>query len=330
MAATAISLIGILPLILAGYLFNSIYYTKKFRLSKADGQRYFFACATTGLVIGALAFSVGYFIKTHFVEGHKSDEILVRTVVYVHHAIPFPYGVTYVFALAMAYIMGHLGNGYLWVRKKYKARDDERRVSVWCYWRCMPEYITGLDVLLRRAISSDSLILLCLKSRKVYCGTISEVRGDHESSAAYLQIIPFFSITRDKDSLQFDWKTKTEYKAYSLKKALERQRSIKSALESAKALAKDVQKLVSESLGNLSFDFSAPVEELEQEQTLLEQELNILEGADIDLSEWVKVIPITELESISLYKDEDYAKWFGLMAEANPSGSDKLVEEGDN
>jgi hypothetical protein len=216
------SLVGILPLLAAGFIFNGIFYITRFRLSKADGQRLFFSCVISGFTVGCIAFAACYALRSHV----PADSVLRQTMDWLHRSIPVPYGLTFTATILLAVIFGHCANAYLWVRKKMKAPHDKRRVSVWAYWRSMPEYITALDELLRRAVFDDKLVLLCLKSRKVYCGLISETRGNHESAVAHVQLIPAFSITRDKDTLKFKAETKTEYRAYSLKRAVEREETL--------------------------------------------------------------------------------------------------------
>jgi hypothetical protein len=237
---------------------------------------------------------------------------------WLHSSIPVPYGLTFIATIALAFALGHLSNIYLWVRKKVKAPDDKRRVSVWAFWRCMPEHITAMDELLRRAVFADSLVLLCLKSRKVYCGVVSETRGNHESSIAHVQIIPAFSITRNKDTLQFEKGTKTEYKAYYLKKAFERKETLNQMIEDSAFLLEIIEKRLQQMVRNdrkLNRDLLVTLRETIQQQKTERQQIEkdlepYSQRGSFDLSDWVKIIPVSEIESASLYKDEDYGKWF--------------------
>lgn len=327
MAATAISLIGILPLLAAGYIFNAIWYYTRFRLSKADGQRLFFACAISGMLIGAIAFPVCSLVREHLdLVPRNSGNELLQVARWIQASIPFPYVTTYLVAMGIAVVAGHLFNIYLFFRKTFKSPGDSRRVSVWAYWRCMPESISALDKLIRRAVMHDSLVLLCLKSRKVYCGVVSEVRGTQEATASYINIIPAFSIARNKDTLQFEWSSKTEYKAYSLKRAIDRKRSLDAEISRAQDLARAVE-LAARGRGFIIDEAATeaiwqPVRALKADREALERKLAEVDG-DIDLSEWTKVIPVTELESLSLYKNEDHAKWFDV----NPGISSDVTSD---
>jgi len=234
-----------------------------------------------------------------------------------HASIPVPYGLTFVATIILAVFAGHLANGVLWIRKRIKTPEDRRRVSVWAYWRSMSEHVTALDELIRRAVSDDSLVLLCLKSRKVYCGSISGIRGTHESAAAHIQIVPSFSITRDKDSLSFNAGTKTDYKAYSLKRAFDRQVTLGGEIrEFAKVIrivrgdgapGNDERQRRYSVLSGLK----RHARKLIAERKALRRSLAYYGTPQtFDVSQWVKVIPVSEIESASLYRDDDYDKWF--------------------
>jgi len=237
---------------------------------------------------------------------------------WMHVSIPVPYGLTFIATIILAVASGHAGNLYLKLRKLIKAPKDGRRVSVWAFWRCMPEYITALDELLRQAVLNDSLVLLCLKSRKVYCGIVSEIKGNHESAIAHVQIIPAFSITRNKDTLQFEQGTKTEYKAYHLKRAFERLETLNSMIDDTGKLIEIVKRrFVSAGQRNnaseqsLLYQFDQTIKQLMKERKHVEENLRpYSDESGLDIGAWVKVIPVTEIESASLYKDEDYNKWF--------------------
>lgn len=319
------SLVGILPLLAAGFIFNNIYYATKFRLSKADGQRLFFSCVITGFVIGVIAFLACFAVRT-LIPPHS---FLRSTLDWMHKSVPVPYGLTFIATMLLAYMLGHAGNVVLWLRKRRKAPKDKRRVSVWVYWRTMPEYITAMDDLFRRALTEDALVLICLKSRKVYCGLITETRGDHDSAIAHVQFLPSFSITRDKDTLLFDWNTKTEYRAYSLKRASERRKSLDALITKIKELINAAQNLAAVSqppLANHYRDLVAPLQQQlaaqEQEHASLSRVLSSYShSGEISISEWVKVIPVTEIESVSIYMDDDHAKWFDHGIGTTPNSS---------
>jgi hypothetical protein len=307
------SLVGILPLLAAGFIFNVIFYTTRFRLSKADGQRLFFACVIAGFGIGSVTF-----VACAALRGLVPSGSIVRSVMdWFHTSIPIPYGLTFVATIVLAVAAGHLANCILWLRKKIKAPEDSRRVSVWAYWRSMSEHVTALDELIRRAVSDDSLVLVCLKSRKVYCGSISGIRGTHESAAAHIQIVPSFSITRDKDLLNFNAETRTDYKAYSLKRAFDRQVTLSGEIQDFAKLVciirKDVDRLDDggETKESVVSGLKNHARRCIAERKALRRSMAPYGTPEtFDISQWVKVIPVSEIESTSLYRDDDYSKWF--------------------
>jgi len=186
---------------------------------------------------------------------------------------------------------------------------------VWTYWREMSEHVTALDELVRRAVSDDSLVMICLKSRKVYCGLISGIRGVHESAMVHIQLIPAFSITRDKDSLKFLPETRTEYRAFSLKRAFDRKASLDSEIRDIARLVRVLRAVRSMSEASPDEPTIAGVKsygrQLIRERTDLVENLARY-GAlqSFDATEWLKVIPASEIESASLYKDGDFDRWF--------------------
>lgn len=69
----------------------------------------------------------------------------------------------------------------------------------------------SLESLLVQAIDTEMLIFVTLKSRKVYIGYVAAPRVEFHSSA-HLEIIPFISGYRDKDSLRY----KEQHRYYDL------------------------------------------------------------------------------------------------------------------
>lgn len=51
-------LLGLLPVLTAGYLFNIVFYRTRFFAASAEGQRLFFMCAASGLLLAIVVFPV--------------------------------------------------------------------------------------------------------------------------------------------------------------------------------------------------------------------------------------------------------------------------------
>ena len=312
-AGSGASIIGILPLLAAGFIFSQIFYITRFMLAKADGQRLFFMCVIFGFSIGAVVFIVCAAIRSWL----RGIDWLRDSMDWFHNVIPVPHGLTYLAAILTALALGYLANGVLVVLKKIKFPNDPRRVSVWAYWRSMSEHVTALDDLIRRAIASGSLVMICLKSRKVYCGIVAGVRGVHESAVVHIQIIPAFSITRDKDSLRFLPDTRTEYRAYILKNVFDRKVTldgqIRNLAKLVLVLRKDESGPLADPLVKRAFmrSIRGQAGELIGDRKALTKLLCLYGARDsFDLTAWMKVIPSSEIESASLYHDDDYDKWF--------------------
>lgn len=229
------SLLGILPLLVAGFIFNVVFYTTRFWLSKSDGQRLFFSCAIAGFTIGGVAFFACAALR-----GLVPSGSTVRSMMeWFHASIPVPHGLTFIATIILALLAGYIGNGVLWLHKKITVPEDRRRVGVWAYWRSMSEHVTALD-------------------------------GEIRDFARLVQ-----TIRRDLDPLDEDRQTKY---------------SVLSGLKS------HAHKLMAE-------------------RKALRQSLDPYRIPQLfDISQWVKVIPVNEIESASLYRDDDYDKWFSRGA----------------
>lgn len=70
--------------------------------------------------------------------------------------------------------------------------------------------------LLRRAADQQKLVMLTLKSRKIYCCRIFEVSPDISSAEACVDILPSFSAYLDKDTLKIGITLLAVTKALSL------------------------------------------------------------------------------------------------------------------
>ncbi len=322
-AGVGTSLLGILPLLAAGFVFNSIFLITQFRLSRADGQRLFFSCAITGLIIGTIAFLVCHLIRSAL----PSTSWPRAALDWMHSSIPLPFAMSFAATFIIAILFGHVANLFLFAYKILRAKD-KTPVKLWAYWQCMQEHISALDELLRRAIYDDSLVLLCLKSRKIYCGIVSETRNNNGSALAYVQLIPFFSISRDKDTLEFLEHTKVEYRAYSLKRAYDWKNTVEAKLESMRNMLDSARSVTDFNRQNVHL-----IDSLEK---LIASNKDILKDIsatlapyvtsdDLDIKSWTKLIPISEIESASLYKDADYGKWF-IYTGQSPTDSYKVPD----
>lgn len=285
---------ALLPLLISGYLFNLIFYPFRYFSSRAEGQKLFFMAAGSGLFLGAAVF-IGTSTPWPFVDRGSSDAVLA-----VNSAIPVPHGsrllLTLLFAIALAYVL----NGLLWLGYLRRSKPTAR---------CVYDKLTGvfgnpLDQLFRRAAESQKLVIVTLRSRKVYCGRITETPGNLNDAGAFIELLPSFSGFRDKDTLRFGDR-RTEYPVITLWEAKQYIYSLQQVLA-----------LVSSHLGTATDPRVQQI--LSRRRQRLEHDLaearaivsDVGEPPGFDPNDWVKVLPVAEVESASFYDSRAYDVWF--------------------
>jgi hypothetical protein len=200
---------GLLPIITAGFILNAIWYRTRYATSLAEGQRLFFMCAAAGFVIAAVAFPIyrrflpswiDEFVTCYYPGSHVGELILTLVVA------PIAAGV-----LNLRYMVP------TWISQRSVCKGGSWE---WAFTKLAARYGNSLQKLLVKATESRQLVLLTLTSRKVYCGVIAQMPPNFQSDALFVEIIPKFSATRDKDSLLMDHKL--EYRAFHIWTQLQR------------------------------------------------------------------------------------------------------------
>lgn len=308
------SAIVLLALVTSGYLFNFVFHPFRFFTRRAEGQRLFFMSAGSGIVLAALVFPAAVLLKSVL----PADSWPITFAQGFASAVTVPHASKLLLTLIAAVVLGNLLNfaSVRLVRGRHSTHllsaGGKAKTRAQCVYDALTErHGTPMAQLLRRAADQQKLVMLTLKSRKIYCGRIFEVSSDIDSAEACLEILPSFSAYRDKDTLKMG-EERTEYpvidlwvatqRAYSLrgKLGLFREQFARFASQKAVAMAEEQAAAVR----RYESELMAEIDELEA------QIGDVLNGRELDVEDWVKVIPLKEIESASFYDADAYRAWF--------------------
>lgn len=302
--------LALLPILISGYLFNTVFYPLRYFSGQADGQKLFFLAAGSGLLIAAFVFVVGGGVATADWFIGSPMEAAARAI---DRRIPVPHACLLVLSMLVAVALGFLGNGLLWIRFGRRGRSTAKQV----YNRLTDRFGNALCQILRRGADQQKLVLLNLKSRKVYCGRILEVPPNIELDGACIELLPSFSGYREKDTLRFG-KERTEYPVIEAWEARQYAKSRKEVLEEFDAIVARIPPA--------SFPAAAIESQREVLQRELDEAVSVIERFggrdDLSLEDWIKVFPISEIESASFYDADAYREWFRPSARDRAAAAD--------
>lgn len=291
MTASA-SAITVLVLVISGYLFNLIFYPIRYFSARADGQKLFFMAAGTGLTIGAFVFLVAAFLNGNTALTYAANQI--------DSAIPIPYACKLVSTIIFAIGLGLILNGLsILVLRGICNKETDKQIYKWL----IQLFGSPRAQLLRRAADDQRLVLITLKSRKVYCGRILRVPVDIESDSSCIEVLPIFSTYRDKDTLAFG--RKTNYPAIDV---WELNQYIYTLTAFREKFCEDRPKIS----GDSGFDekLASLNEKIAEATGAIEEIAKKVDPNSIDIEDWAKVVPIKEIETLSFYDAEAYDAWF--------------------
>ncbi len=284
-------LAAILPVLTAGFLFVVIHYKTRLLASHAEGQRLFFMCAASGLALSALA---------HLILAATPAGILAHLAERIPDSHDRQHALTFLLGPVAACLANLFYAIYYWLCVDAESKSHASTAWEWAISAHVRRSGNPMRRMLVQAVDSngEQLVLLSLGSRKVYCGAVRRLPAPTPGEE-FIEVIPMFSVTRNKDSLQFEHRI--DYPAFHLWR-----------LKQRIAL---LQKLIGLASGNAekAGEREAIEAELKDRQTLLASvaetaPAGYTEKLDIDL--WSKVIPVREIESISFYDEEGNDKWF--------------------
>jgi len=308
------SAIVLMSLLTSGYLFNFIFHPFRFFTRRAEGQRLFFMSAGSGIALAALVFPGAAFLK-HLLPADSWPMLLAHAFA---SAVPVPHANKLFLTLVVAALLAYALNlaSVRMVRGKHASHllssGGKAKSSAQCVYDTLTErHGTPMAQLLRRAADQQKLVMLTLKSRKIYCGRIFEVSPDIDSAEACLEILPSFSAYRDKDTLKMG-DERTEYPIIDLWVATQRVYSLKEKLglfrgTFAQFALRKAGSMIEEHMAAVRKYESGLKDEINELEAQIEGMLN---GRDFDVQDWVKVIPLKEVESASFHDAGAYSAWF--------------------
>lgn len=290
--------LAVLPLLISGYLFNLIFYPLRFFSQRAEGQKLFFMAAGSGLILGSVV-SIGIVFLKRW-DGYPGSGFADMAAL-LHEAIPLPHVGKMVATILASVALAFLANlgCTLWKLLRGKGK---RGTGKMIYEFMIRRFGNSMAQLFSRAANEQKTVLLTMSSRKIYCGRILEMPVDIDADDACIELLPIFSGYRDKDTLQMG-KSKTRYPDSALWEA-------RRYLESIETMRDELAR---------PRDLRLEVDG-EYRQRLLDQiERDIASARDIvgafgqtssDIKDWIKVLPVREIESASFFDSATYEEWF--------------------
>jgi len=310
------SIIGLLPLLVSGYLFNLLFYPFRFFTGRADGQRLFFMSAGSGLIIGGIAFGLSYAASIAATTFSAFEGWLPNTIETLHQAIPVSWIGSLLLAIILGPVLAFLGNGFIFLFRKF-ATAQEVRTSRWIYGEMNLRFGSPLARLLRQAADDQKLVLINLSSRKVYCGRIMEAPLIVDGENAYIELLPKFSTYRDQDTLALN-KNVLNYPAFNLWESQryrdERRRlldHIEFRLADTRTFWPFYQRM---SVGTRN-TYERARATINNELEEIEKLIGEIAPPNFDVHDWIKVIPCGEVESASFFDDDAFKSWFSDASE---------------
>jgi hypothetical protein len=292
----------VIPLLAAGFLFVAIFYPTRYLAASSEGQRLFFLCSASGIVISAIGFPLFRLIAPTSAEqwaGEQYGAAIVAPLLFtIGLAVVGAVGLNLVIWCVYRFVGPPAPTGrheptWTWVYALMAARSGDPMQ------RMLVEAATSLGP---GSGPRDRLVLLTLSSRKVYCGFVIEVAPMHRADDRYVRMIPVFSATRHKDSLRF-----SEQIDYPVVHYWRIQRTLQSVQQRLTALAASgtASSVELAKLRQERDDLAAAVEEFADSDPATRLYLD-----SVDIHDWIKVIPLAEVETASFHDEVAYRQWF--------------------
>lgn len=189
------SAIILLSLVTSGYLFNFVFHPLRFFTRQAEGQRPFFMSAGSGIALAAVVFPAAALLRTRL----PADSWLMMLAHAFASAVGVPHATKLLLTLVAAIVLDNALNlaSVRLVRGRRSTHlmsfGGKAKTRARCVYDTLTErHGTPMAQLLRRAADQQKLVMLTLKSRKLYCGRIFQVSSDIDSAEACVKIPPSF------------------------------------------------------------------------------------------------------------------------------------------
>lgn len=315
------SLFGLVPLITAGFLFVVLFYRTRFAAAIAEGQKLFFMCAAAGLGIGALAFPFYLAIVP------KPVHEWVARAYPLSADVIGPLFLSLLLAPATAIFFNVLTKIRLLFTGQIPGTDWKFFFSA-SAWNTVFSSLAGrlgspLQQLLVHAINNEKLVIINLTSRKVYCGTVLRLPPMFRSDDQFIEIIPVFSSSRDKNTLalgpRLDYPVVQYWRACRWRDELE-------ALIRKDDVAPQHMQLPEPHREQIEILLSEARSRIDEFKKGDEGYLDSLNIAD-----WSKIIPIKMIESASIYDEQAHKQWFSeIESTVDPKAPERADSERDD
>gem|GEM_PF-5562909 len=248
-------------------------------------------CAATGLALAAFARLILLLmpsevleIVTYWVPDNQNR----------HHLLTFLLGPISACLANVFYAL------HYWMRVEADAKSHASTPWEWANSAHVRRSGNPMRRMLVQAVDSNGaqLLLLSLSSRKVYCGAVRRLPST-TSGEEFIEVIPMFSATRNKDTLLFEHRI--DYPAFHIWRL---RRRIDMLMRLSKLAARNAE---------AANDLDVIEEELADHMALL---ASVTETAPehykdkIDIDLWSKVIPARTIESLSFFDEEGNDRWF--------------------
>ena len=182
-------LAAVLPTLTAGFLFVVIHYQTRILASHAEGQRLFFMCAASGLILSALAQAM---------LALAPPGVLAHVETYVSDSQDRQYVLTFLLGPIAAYAANLVYAIYYWLIVKPESKSHASSPWEWAISAHVRQSGNPMRRMLVQAVDSngEQLVLLSLGSRKVYCGAVRRLPAPTPGEE-FIEVIPMFSATRN-------------------------------------------------------------------------------------------------------------------------------------
>lgn len=318
------SAIVMTALLISGYLFNLIFHPFRFFSNRAEGQKLFFMAAGTGLILGAFVFLAAGILRPSL----DSGAWILRAAHVVDRAIPVPHACKLIAMILGSIVSASLLNLFSVIlvggqrSKPHVSNILHQRGRAQCvYDRLTEQFGSPMAQLLRRAVDEQKLVMVTLKSRKIYCGRVFEVPSRIDLPESCIELLPTFSSFRDKDTLRMG--ERTEYPVVDIWVARQRAYTLEKQIEMFDAnVHKEVPARLSQSPQGSKY-IRRVRRGLQKQYDEAERLVrHLMGGRSLDVGDWIKVLPVKEIDSLSFFDSGAYKDWF-----AKPSVDSGPVED---
>lgn len=332
--SASLAIYGLLPALFSGYLFNLLFCYTHYPFRRAESQRLFIQSAGAGLALTFTVFAMVSIFRQDILTIFKAWGI--RNLISVaQESLPVEHAASLLLVFVSGPLLAWAFNIIVTIARYFKAllqRVDYMPMAGWMYWRAGTNAPTGYEVLIHEAHRENKLVLLNLKSRKVYCGeVIHPPAPDLSGSLGCVKILPKLSSFRDKDTLEVAWEKAIKYPIYEIWLLRGFVTSLNAQLKKAEKRSRSGQWLLSIfptwlsrplRIHYIRINRAVKVlkDQVESVNSTMEQ-LSPTDGFIPNFEDWVKVIPLSEIESVSIYYDGIAASWFSSRTKDEPESA---------